>query len=170
MVVLAVSSGARAEPSGAASAFVEPHVEWLHPVTGYSGVGEGFSTGAHVGFWPSPSIPVALIAGAGVSCAQHLNCWEDGLIGFRYTHAPASHVAIMIDGLGGLGTVGLHVGKQLYGYVGSADLAVAYRNGAFDVGPQLGVTYSHVPSYDADIGPDPSGTMISFGIIADYRW
>lgn len=76
----------------------------------------------------------------------------------------------MVDGLVGLETVGLHVGKELYGYVGTASVAVVYRDGALDVGPQVGMTYSDVPSYNADIGPNPSGTMMSVGVVADYRW
>ena len=170
MGVLAVSSAASAEPSATPSAFVEPHVAWIHPATGLSGVGEGFSTGARVGFYPSATVPVAIAAGFGVSCAQHLDCWENGVIGLRYARASSSHVAILVDGFGGLETVGLHVGKELYGYVGIASVTVVYRDGALDVGPQLGITYSNVPSYDADIGPNPSGTMTSLGVVADYRW
>lgn len=170
VATLVISSGANAEPSSTPSAFVEPRVGWMHPVTGFSGVGEGLSTGAYVGFYPSPSAPVAITAGFGVSCAQHLNCWENGLIGVRYAHASSSRIAILVDGLGGLETVGLHVGKELYGYVATASIAVVYRDGSLDVGPQLGMTYSKVASYDPDVGPNPSGAMTSLGVVAGYRW
>lgn len=110
------------------------------------------------------------MAGFDASCAEHLNCWEHGVIGFRYAHAFSTHIAMMFDGVGGLETVGLHVGKESYGYVGGARVALEYRLGTFAAGPQLGAMYSHVPSYVADIGPNPSGTMTTIGVIAGYRW
>jgi hypothetical protein len=90
--------------------------------------------------------------------------------GARYAQAVTSHIAVVIDGLVGLETVGLHVSKELYGYVGIAGVGLSYRTGSFEFGPQAGVTYSSVPSYDADIGPNPAGLMTSVGLAADFRW
>jgi hypothetical protein len=168
--VVATARQVRAEPDAANSAFAELHADWIHPVHGFAGVGEGFSSAARVGFFPTPSVRLAVAAQAELSCAQHLSCWKGGMIGARYERGLAPSLTLSIDGLVGLETVGLHVGKELYGYVGVAELGLRYRVSFFHIGPQLGTRYSSVPSYNADIGPDPSGLMITVGVTAEMRW
>ncbi len=170
VALLVFAPQARAEPSESGIAFAELRGAWMHPVYGYAGVGEALSTGARLGFFPSISVPVAMIAGFDVSCAEHLSCWKSGEIGARYTRTVTPRITLVVDGLGGLQTVGLHVSKELYGYAAIADVGLTSRFGALEVGAQAGVTYSSIPSYDPDLGPSPSGIMATAGLTAAVRW
>jgi hypothetical protein len=165
---LAVASQAGAEPR--AVAFGELHGAWIHPVHGYTGAGDGVVAGIRVGFFPSTSGGVAVMAGFELSCAEHFSCWKSGELGVRYMRAITRRVALVVDGLAGLETVGLHISRELYGYVGAADVGLSYRLDGFQLGLRTGLTYSLVPGYVADVGPNPSGLAASTGIAAGFQW
>jgi len=165
---LGVASQAGAEPRTVA--FGELNGAWIHPVHGYAGAGDGVVAGIRVGFFPSASAGVAATAAFELSCAEHFSCWNSGEIGARYIRTVTPRLALVVDGLGGLETVGLHVSRELYGYVAATYVGVTYRIAMVYVGARIGLTYSFVPSYVADIGPDPSGLMASTGVTAGLSW
>ena len=165
---LAVASQADAEPR--TGAFGELDGAWIHPVRDYSGAGDGIAAGIRVGFFPLESTGVAVTAGFELSCAEHFSCWKSGEIGARYTRPLTPRLALVVDGLGGLETVGLHISRELYGYVAVTDVEVTYRIATIYVGARMGLTYSFVPSYVADIGPDPGGLMSSTGVATGFQW
>ena len=165
---LAVASQAGAEPC--TGDFGEIDGGWIHPVHGYSGAGDGVAAGIRVGFFPSERTGVAVTAAFELSCAEHLSCWKSGEIGARYTRPLTPRLALVVDGLGGLETVGLPIGRELYGYVAVTDVEVTYRIATIYVGARIGLTYSFVPGYVADIGPDPAGLMASTGVATGFQW